>query len=232
MRKKSWFLLIAFLTLIMAVPVAWADVDVYAEGAYTQSDLAVFIYADITSPADLRSAGVRLTYDTGSLQLATAERNNAVWYLGTEDYNSPEISQGVVIFILGKLDTENPSEGVGGSRVLLGKVLFNRTENSMPPSTPGFGISLDYGKRGPEGAFANFVDTQEPANVLDDTTSVSFLGTGIFERGDVSEDGIFTSYDMILTKRLITENEYRCYADCNSDGVITTADMVCIKGKI
>jgi len=44
------------------VPVnAFSQVSVYAEGAYEADNLAVYIYADITDPTELRSAGVKLT---------------------------------------------------------------------------------------------------------------------------------------------------------------------------
>jgi hypothetical protein len=39
-----------------------AGVDVYAEGAYTDTDLVVYIYAKINGGTVLRSAGVKLTY--------------------------------------------------------------------------------------------------------------------------------------------------------------------------
>jgi len=208
------------------IPVnSFADVDVYGEGAYTESDLVVYIYADINSPTELRSAGVKLTYETAALTVDTAEKNESVWFLGSESYMDPDISAaGEVVIILGKLDTANPTAGVSGDRVLLGKVRFNRTGSSMPFS-PTLGLAL--GKVDP---YANFVDTAEPtANVLDDT-GVNFGTTTIAERGDANADGNITMADAMFVKHMFqTGLPYVCYADANGDGAISMADAMLIK---
>ncbi|MDL1983654.1 MAG: dockerin type I domain-containing protein [Deltaproteobacteria bacterium] len=229
MKKSSRSLLIIGLLVFVAsalIPVnSFADVDVYGEGAYTESDLVVYIYADINSPTELRSAGVKLTYETAALTVDTAEKNDSDWFLGSESYMDPDMSTaGEVVIILGKLDTGDATAGVSGDRVLLGKVRFNRTGSSIPFSPT---LDLALGKVDP---YANFVDTAEPtANVLDDT-GVNFGTIIIAKRGDANADGNITMADAMFVKHMFQSGlPYVCYADANSDDGISMADAMLIK---
>jgi dockerin type I repeat protein len=229
LKKSSRSLLIIGLLVFVAsalIPVnSFADVDVYGEGAYTESDLVVYIYADINSPTELRSAGVKLTYETAALTVDTAEKNESDWFLGSESYMDPDTSTaGEVVIILGKLDTGDATAGVSGDRVLLGKVRFNRTGSSIPFSPT---LDLALGKVDP---YANFVDTAEPtANVLDDT-GVNFGTITIAKRGDANADGNITMADAMFVKHMFQSGlPYVCYADANSDDGISMADAMLIK---
>jgi dockerin type I repeat protein len=229
LKKSSRSLLIIGLLVFVAsalIPVnSFADVDVYGEGAYTESDLVVYIYADINSPTELRSAGVKLTYETAALTVDTAEKNESDWFLGSESYMDPDTSTaGEVVIILGKLDTGDATAGVSGDRVLLGKVRFNRTGSSIPFSPT---LDLALGKVDP---YANFVDTAEPtANVLDDT-GVNFGTIIIAKRGDANADGNITMADAMFVKHMFQSGlPYVCYADANSDDGISMADAMLIK---
>ena len=232
MKKLSRSLLIIGLLVFVAsalIPVnSFADVDVYGEGAYTESDLAVYIYADINSPTELRSAGVKLTYETAALTVDTAEKNESVWFLGSESYMDPDTSTaGEVVIILGKLDTGDATAGVSGDRVLLGKVRFNRTGSSMPFSPT---IGLDYGKRGPEGKFKNFVETDQTE--LDDT-GVNFGTITIAERGDANADGDVNISDVTeIRKMVFNQIPKTCYADCDKSGDVDISDVTCIRNKV
>ena len=207
---------------------AFAGVNVYCEGAYTENDLILYVYADITDSTELRSAGVKVGYATSVLTLASAERNNDVWYLGNENYNSPETTTpGEVVFVLGKLDPAHPGEGVSGNRVLLGKILFNRLE-SIPPN--GFDISLALGKSGSEGNFANFVDTSAPAQLLDAT--VTFGEITIAKRGDANADENINVWDVRFLRQIIGTDFYSCYADGNGDGNINVWDVRWLRQNI
>ncbi len=205
-----------------------ADVDVYIEGAYTDTDLAVYIYADINGP-NILSAGVKLTYETSELTLTSAKKNESVWSLGNESYMDPETSTpGEVIIICGKLDTSENGihalDGVSGDRVLLGKVIFSRTGNSTPFSPT---LTIDYGKRGPGGKYKNFVATD--GTELDDT-GVAFGSITVAKRGDANADGIVNFQDMLFI-RDYTQNggNDTPFADCNNDGIINFQDMLCVK---
>ena len=223
-------LLVFVVSALISVNSFAADVDVYAEGAYTETDLAVYIYADINS-LNILSAGVKLTYNPSELTITSAEKNESVWFLGNESYMDPDISTpGEVVIICGKLDTSDGGahalDGVSGDRVLLGKVLFDRTESSMPfiPT-----LSIDYGKLGPEGNYKNFVATDK--TVLDDEASgVAFGSITVKERGDANGDGIVNFQDMLFIKDY-TQNggNDTPFADCNKDGVINFQDMLCVK---
>ncbi len=232
MKKSSRSLLIIGLLVFVAsalIPVnSFADVDVYGEGAYTESDLVVYIYADINSSTELRSAGVKLTYETAALTVTSAEKNESVWFLGSESYMDPDTSTaGEVVIILGKLDTGDATAGVSGDRVLLGKVRFNRTGSSIPFSPT---LDLALGKVDP---YANFVDTAEPtANVLDDT-GVNFGLITVKERGDANGDGSVNVQDMSATKfYMMNGGDWHCWMDCNADETINVQDMSCIKYKM
>ena len=241
MQKKLFSTKIGFSVLFylfitaafISVP-AFAGVTVYCEGAYTVDDLAIYIYADITDGIVLRSAGVKLGYNESRLQVneENTKRNNDVWFLGDNDYNSPKFADGEVIFILGKLDPDRIAEGVSGNRVLLGKVVLIPPEGSSMPDPSEFNITLGYGKLGQEGKFANFVDTANPANVLDDTGVVTFGKITIAQRGDANADGFITNLDMGTVRKLILNGKYVCYADVDKSGSVTFADMQKIRKLI
>jgi hypothetical protein len=206
-----------------------AAVDVFADGAYTTTDLVVEIYANIT-PAIL-SYGVKLVYDPGQLTVTRAEKNEAVWYLGdgttagNKAYMSPVTSTpGEVVIIGGKLDTANPTAGVTGQRVLLGKIFFSRTGSSMP-FVPV--LNLTYG-RDPLTGYANFVATD--GSILD-TSEVTFI-MKVVERGDTNANGRITIADVNAVKSVIGSTIFPVYMDCNADGRITIADVNCVKSRI
>ena len=226
--KKMYVVLSVLLVFAFSVP-ALAGVTVYAEGAYTETDLAVYIYADISGDAIL-SAGVKLTY-TAELTLTSAAKNEDVWYMGdgssNEAYMDPDTSvAGEVIIICGKLDTNDGHalDGVSGDRVLLGILRFDRTDSAMPFAPA---LTIDYGKAAP---YDNFVETD--GTVLD-SVNVTFGAITVRERGDANVDGVITSADMFVIKGIMsTSGDYTCFADCNDDLVITSADMFCVKGKL
>jgi hypothetical protein len=221
--------------LVFAMPgLALAQVSVYAEGAYTATDLAVYIYADINPSNPLCSFGVALNYDENKLNVTSAKINEKVWYFGSPPPNNiacpncVSTTSGKIIFLGPRLDTSNPpastTAGVKGSRVLLAKATFSRE----PGKDANFGVLLSLGKDHPP--FDNFVTSNTPTVVLDNPSL--FATVTIRERGDANADGVITNSDMFKVKDLIQSNIYKCFADCNNDEVLTNSDMFCIKGKI
>jgi len=215
------------LAISMSTNALGADVDVYAEGAYTESDLVVYLYADInTSP--VLSCGVNLTYDDSELEVASTAKNEETWYMGTpgekEPYMDPDTgTSGQVIIVGGKLDTSDPLAGVTGERVLLGSVRFNRLETSMP-FTPSLGIDL--GRAAP---YDNFVATDGTA--LDGSGVVFGLVT-IKERADANADGTIDSRDIRALRKIIGSEDAPCWCDCNDDTVVDSRDIRCLRQKI
>ena len=129
-----------------------ADVRVYAEGIHTDNTFDVFVYADSVG-VDLVSFGVTLTYDPQELSLTRAEKNEAIWFLGGDagiyPYVDPDTgTAGEVTLVGGKLDSDAPGQGVSGTRVLLGKVVFEKTALLEP----ALSLSLGSGE-----GFRNFV---------------------------------------------------------------------------
>ena len=218
---------------------AATTVDVYAEGAYTDTDLAVYIYADIntTDPSDpaLISFGVKLTYLDTELTVTSAEKNEAVWYMGdgvtNEPYMDPEIATvGEVVIIGGKLDTAAPLAGVSGTRVLLGKVFFDRVGSTMPFDPT---LGLTYGRMTTDttpvlGSYKNFVATD--GTVMDGTSTA--IGTdSTYERGDANADGSINVLDL-RTLREVIGTDAPCWTDCNGDGTINVLDIRCLRESI
>lgn len=235
--RGGWLLafLVAGLVFLASVLPAAAAVTVYAEGAYTDSDLVVYVYADIDTDA-ICSAGVKLTYDNAVLTVATAEKNEDVWYMGdgstNHPYMNPEDAGDGVIVICGKLDTSAPTAGVIGDRVLLGKVTFTRNDGGATPPDPAvaeqyFGISVELGRGGD---FANFVTTT--GTELDDSVDFSTVGAIVRERGDANGDGYITNSDFIAVRNFMNANTYCVYGDCNNDTYMTNSDFICIRNKM
>lgn len=217
-----------------------ADVDVYAEGAYTDTDLVVYLYADINTTDPLVSAGVSLNYDTAVLTFAGATKNETDWYFGepgaTHNYVDPDDTAGTgkVTYLLGKIRESAPSEGVSGSRVLLGTATFSHSGVTLGGATPEdyFGVTMSLGKD--VATFANFVtngaSTTDPI-VVENDGSVDMSSVTIRERGDADADDYITNSDFFAIKVLIN-NKYVVYADCDADGYVTNSDFFCVKGKI
>lgn len=207
-----------------------ADVDVYGEGAYTASDLVLYIYADINS-GPILSFGVSVQYPSG-LTFAGATKNGAVWFFGDGSAEHPYMdpqntppsgaTPGSVVIIGGKLDTSAPTAGVTGDRVLLGTVTFNHSG-----VTDFSGVSLTYAHGDGTGTYKNFVGTD---GSVKDGGGVGFA-MKIRERGDANMDGIITNLDMFATRNLLG-GDYVVFADCNADGVLTNLDMFCVRGKL
>ena len=226
--------------LFASVLTASAGVDVYAEGAYTETDLVVYIYADITTDA-VCSAGVKLTYDNTVVTLVSAEKNEEVWFMGEGEggtnypYKNPENSGDDVVVICGKLDTAAPTAGVIGARVLLGKVFFNRIDDLSPdPMTPVsspedgyFGVVLGLGRVAP---YVNFA-TMPGGSDIDGT--VTFSSVTIRERGDANGNGELTTQDMAALRYYIVNGGIgEIWKDCNGVDGINTQDMACIRYKL
>ena len=227
-KKKTCLIFSVFLLFVFSVP-AWADVTIHTEGAYTETDLAVYIYADISGDAIL-SAGVKLTYSQAELTLTSAIKNEKVWYMGdgssNEAYMDPDTSvAGEVVIICGKLDSNegHTLDGVSGNRVLIGILRFNRINSTMPFAPT---LALDYGKADP---YDNFVETDGDAL---DTVSVTFGDITVRECGDADADEDIDVFDIMKTKIIIEADGYSVWADCDGDNDIDVFDIMCIKNKI
>ncbi len=170
MKKMIWFALIVLSCsfLFAANSFAVTDVTIYAEGAYTDTDLDVNVYADIVGDP-IVSYGIGLNYDNTKLSYdsSNTKRNDAEWYFGdgsnngnppgNYEYKQPEninVSGSVdaAIMIGGKLDTgqhedgtSKALDGVVGNRILLGTFSFARkdvgqsvTQDSLTKSADGY----------------------------------------------------------------------------------------------
>lgn len=202
-----------------------ADVDVYAEGAFTDTDLVVYVYANINA-GPILSFGVKVNYPDG-LTFSSASKNDAAWYFSDGTINHPNMNPedegtGVVI-IGGKLDAEAPTAGVTGTRVLLGTVNF--THNNI---TDFSGVTLTYGRGDGTDDYKNFVGID---GTVCDGDGVGF-DVEIRERGDADGDRMLTTSDISAIRELLDGNDYVVFADCNDDGVLTNLDMFCVRNKI
>ena len=218
------------LVCLVSMPgsVLGADVDVYAEGAYTDTDLVVYIYADIASEPIL-SFGVKVEYPS-TLTYSGATKNESVWYFGDGgaeySYMDPEDDGSGVVIIGGKLDTSDPTEGVQGDRVLLGTVTF--THSIVDPQDSDFAsVSVTYGRGDGTGDYKNFVDVD--GDVVDGTASFS---SDIHERGDANGNGSINVQDILNAKTWLGNPDAPPWVDCNGDGTINVQDILCIKSEL
>ena len=209
---------------------ASANVNVYAEGAYTATNLVVYIYADVTD-TPLVSYGVKLAYDPDEVDSPSVVKDNSVWYFGSAaaplptPNAEPDVSTpGEVVIVGGKINEAAPAEGVIGSRKRIAVVTFNRVD----PATPPF-IVLSPGKGG---SYANFV--QVDGTLLDAASAPAFeIGTvAVHKRGDANKDGNINIVDMGTVKNMVLNSSYSIWADANGDGVVNIIDMGQIKNII
>lgn len=241
--SKIWNLVAAMTALCLFMAgTAWASVTLYAEGAYTDDNLKVYVYADVTPGAPIVSFGVKLTYDSSEVSILnlpsgtqSLERNQGVWFFGDPDgttYDTPSAGPDVnedtsggpssMVFVGGKIDSRTSAvQGVEGNRVLLGIVTFQRMNAGVVPT-----VGIELGKAAP---YENFVELD--GGLLDGTISTP-ESASIFERGDANGSGDITSADMFKIKSMLGSEIYVVYADCNDSGDITSADMFCVRSKL
>lgn len=226
-RKLFWLFLLGLLGL-WAEPASAADVRVWGEGAYTDTDVQVNIY--VGTPLVLRSFGVKLDYNPVELvfDANSTRKNEESWYFGEGGnklpYVDPKSVNDAVVIVGGKLDANAPGEGVTGDRVLVATVWFARPQGSGGPlfSVPTLSLAKT-------GYYQNFVTVAGEAL---DGTGVGLEPVGLFERGDANGDGYITNTDYFKIRSLMQDNIYCCYADCNNDGYITNTDFFCIRNKM
>jgi hypothetical protein len=240
-RRSPCIILAALVLLLLPTAALAADVDVFAEGAYsynrtspaTAGKLVVYIYANINTGTDpLCSYGVKLTYNSTKLGSPLAAKNAAVWYMGASSpgntYMDPDISTaGQIIFVGGKLDTASPTAGVTGQRVLLGTVSFTRLDNAAVGSDPAtyFGIGLALGKASPYDNFVTVGGVKKDGN-----TAFSYT---VREAGDVvGTGGAINAADAQRVMQIFNGvYPFTVFADCNLNGSINAADAQCIMQK-
>ncbi|CAB5090470.1 hypothetical protein D3OALGA1CA_880 [Olavius algarvensis associated proteobacterium Delta 3] len=215
------------LACVLLLPcLAWSsDIGVFAEAAYSDSEIAVYIYTD-TKSSELVSFGVNLGYDPGDLEVVAATKNESIWHFrgSTQDYPSlePDITvPGEAVLIGGYHDTNMPASGVTGSRKLIGIVTFNRLTGNIPVFSLGLARSGD---------FDNFVDVT--GNVIEQTAGAVVFDVTVKERGDANQDGYITNTDFFVIRSLMVQGEFSCFGDCNGDDVITNADFFCVRNKM
>jgi hypothetical protein len=216
--------LAALLLCVALVQPAAAGVSVYAEGAYNDTELDLYIYADIDTTAIL-SFGVKVEYPP-ELSNPVATKNEDVWYFGdgttNYPYMEPEDDGSGVVIIGGKLDTSTPTAGVIGTRVLLGTITFTHSGITTTPV-----ITLTYGRGDGTGAYKNFVETN--GNELDGTVT---FAVEIHERGDANADGTVDIRDLRTLRSEIGNTGLPPWVDCNGDGPVDVRDVRCLRTKI
>ncbi len=162
MKRWKMFFFVACMLFMYGSLASGTEVFLYTESDLQsgQNQLRVRIFADITDIANegpLLSAGFVLIYG-GGLTNPVAEKNVVDWYFGKptnlKTYIEPDTTQdGKVVFFLGKLDENFPTQGISGNRVLLGSVIFDCSESS--PSSADLGLA-----DGHPGSFVDFITTQ------------------------------------------------------------------------
>lgn len=237
MKKISnFFIGLAALLIIFAMPAfSSAAVTYFTDCAWEGTELICHVYVD-TGGDSLISGGVKLSYDTSKLSDPSAEKNEGVWFFGTEGgttyaYMDPEVdtSAGTITYIVGKLDEVAPTAGVSGDRVIIGTVAFTRSASDDPCSGGNpvgfYGLDLMLGR---DGDYENFVST---TGVALDGDAVKGLIIAA-ERGDANFSCGFSTADYVATRNWIGKENPPPYVDCNGIGGVSTADYICIRNKM
>lgn len=229
MKRWKVIVLAAWIFVIHAGSAGGTAVSLYSESGLLpeQNRLRVRIFADITGINDggsLISVGFSLNYG-GGLTNPVAENNVIDWYFGSpvglHTQIEPDTSQsGKITFLLGKLDEDDPSQGISGYRIFLGSILFDYTGD---PPTAG-DIELADGHLG---SFADFVTNQ--GNVLDD--GVSYTVAGIQSEDSLQLRGVIRSLQML--SGMVTAEPARVASDdVTGDGRIGIEEPIYLLNAI
>ena len=220
---RGWILIGSLvIALTLTIPCgAMAAIQITTEASYGNTEVVAKVYMNCTSNEQMRSFGIKLSFDRNKVDVVSAVRS-AAWSLAGYPYQEPETQVlGEVTAIGGYINVNTPAAGISGSRVLLATFRLVRIGNALPP----YGLVSALGKATP---FANFVNT----GGVNLDGSVSFLAPVVAARGDANADRMFTNADLFKAKNYINTAQYTVYADCNEDGVLTQADILCIRTKI
>jgi len=76
------------------------------------------------------------------------------------------------------------------------------------------------------------VDTDTPANALDDTSAMNFGTITVRQRGDANADGTVNVNDLRTLRQIIGDPNAPCYSDCNGDGTVNVNDLRCLRQTI
>jgi hypothetical protein len=243
MGNTLFFGLVLLVVSTFVPAVSSAQVAVFGECAYTNTDLVCNLYVN-TEGSTLVSGGVALSYDSGKLSSPVAERNESDWYFGEASgtkyaYMAPEIDTAnhKVVCIVGKLRQSAPTEGVNSARSLMVKVTFTRSESGDPghgaAAATYFGLGLSLAKSAP---FDNFVTTSgdklDAGIVYQHPNFDPPLPIQVAERGDANASGTFTAADYVVVRNYLSASDFPPYVDCNASGSITAADYTCIRNKL
>ncbi len=246
MNLSEFKKVIATVFLCAAIPVCafGADVDVFAEGAINETELIVYVYADV-NVTNLLSYGVTLNYDPSELTVAEVLKdpdsipytdNGTKWYLGDSSAvyrNNPEPDvsvAGEVVIIGGKIDPAAPTQGVEqGTRVFLGMVRFEPSDALIPADPTLF---LSYAIGDGTSSYKNFVRLDNDVPQVLDGDNVYFGSVDVFQLGDADGNGAISPSDVNAVKFNMGNTEAPCYMDCDANGSITPSDINCIKSKI
>ncbi len=234
--KFKGMLLALPILLVLMCGSGFTDVNISTEGTYTDTELTLKVYADTTESfgvdgsavEPLVSYGVKVTYLPEELNAATiaATKNETDWYFGTADgtkypYIDPDTStEGAVVIIGGKIDENSPTDGVAGSKVLLGTVVFERIDTEVAPT-----ISVELGK---DGDYVNFCTND--GDPLDNTERLNFDEPTIvcYIEGDVNLDGNVNIADLgAVQKDWLKQGSdiSNPNADLNGDGWVNIGDL-------
>ncbi|CAB1062749.1 hypothetical protein D1BOALGB6SA_7531 [Olavius sp. associated proteobacterium Delta 1] len=247
-RKHCHISLTGFVVIMVATIVSTgvfaAEVDVYAEGAFTtdqaQNVLDIFIYADLNfTEGGVLSYGVTLTYSTAELEFVSADKNiifpvsgstppytsnPGLWEFGDDPAykdnpapeNTAESGTGRFVVIGGKLNQADPTAGVTGARVFLAKVTFRSPSGNTIPPNPA--LALTYAVGDGTDSYRNFVGYNASAQPGEE---------GVVLDSPDSTGVNFHDINVVTTPFDIAE-----YGDANADGNVNSVDYATIRDVI
>ena len=232
-KRRLMFIAMAACLIGLLLPGGALAVNVFTECAYKNGvdpnfgDVVcqVFVDTDGTSADGLRSVGVRLTYNASDLASTGGTINTGDWFFGadTSDYPTPNSFDnsipGIIDIVAGKLNTNDTSAGVIGSRVKVADLTFDRiTSNDVD-------ISASSARGG--GSFVGVVDA-------DGSQPVEGYEIKVAERCDTNGNGSLSTTDLTILRAMLRANfaDFPVYADCTGDGKLSTVDVTVLRAKL
>ena len=175
---KSFLAIICGGLALVGTATAAPAVTLNGKGHYDKERVVLNVFAD--SAVELRSFGIRLTYDPEKVSEPEVFTNNALWYLSAQPgqrsaFTPTQLSKGSVRIVGARFQAEAPGNGVQGQELLLATLVFTRVSQALPT----FKIDL----AGPE-LYASFV-TIEGSNV---DRQIDGLGSLVHTMGELPQD--------------------------------------------
>jgi hypothetical protein len=121
--------------MLAASATARPPVVLFGRGFYDKERVVLSIFAD--SAVQLRSSGIRLTYNPDVVERPGVVANQLLWFLSAQAgqrslYTPTQIKENVIRIVGGRFQGDDPKQGVSGREILLATLIFTRVNGALP----------------------------------------------------------------------------------------------------